>query len=101
MPRFGMFAKVIAKAGQRDAVLELLLAASRQPMPGCDMYTVNVSPSEPDAVYVYEVWQSQADHDASLKMEGVKALIEKTKPLIAGFEAVRLDVLGGKGLAGS
>jgi len=101
MTRFGMFAKVIAKAGQRDAVQELLLAASRQPMPGCDLYIVNVSPSESDAVYVYEVWQSQADHDASLKMEGVKALIEKTKPRVAGFEAVRLDVLGGKGIASS
>jgi quinol monooxygenase YgiN len=99
MNRFGMFAKVIAKPGQRNAVLEVLLAASRQPMPGCAIYIVNVSPSEPDAVYVYEVWQSQADHDASLKMEGVRALIEKTKPLVVGFEAVRLDVFGGKGIA--
>jgi quinol monooxygenase YgiN len=94
-----MFAKVTAKPGQRDALLEALLAASRQPMPGCDMYIVNISPSELDAVYVYEAWQSQADHDASLKIESVKNLIEKTKPLVASFEAVRLDVLGGKGIA--
>lgn len=98
MPKFAMFAKVIAKPGQRDAVLKILLAASREPMPGCDMYVVNTAASDADAVYVYEAWQTQADHDASLAIESVKALVEKAKPLIAGFDGVKLDVIGGKGL---
>jgi quinol monooxygenase YgiN len=98
MPKFAMFAKVIAKPGQRDAILEILLAASRQPMSGCDMYIVSTAPSEPDSVYVYEAWRTQADHDSSLAIESVKALVEKAKPLIAGFEGVKLDVIGGKGL---
>jgi quinol monooxygenase YgiN len=94
-----MFAKVIAKPGQRDAVLQNLLAASREPMPGCKMYVVNVAASEPDAVFVYEVWDTQANHDASLAMDNVKAIVEKTKPLIAAFEGLRLEAVGGKGVA--
>ncbi len=37
---FGMYAKVVAKAGRRDAMVEVLWAASRllEPLPGCLMY---------------------------------------------------------------
>lgn len=98
MPKFAMFAKVIAKPGQRDAVLEILLAASREHMTGCEMYIVNTAPSQPDEVYVYEAWETQADHDSSLTIDGVRVLVEKAKPLIAGFEGIKLDVIGGKGL---
>ena len=36
MERFGMYGKVLAKPGQRDAMVEILLAASRllAPLPG-------------------------------------------------------------------
>ena len=58
-----------------------------------------ISPTEPDDVWVTEVWRREADHDASLAMEGVPELIAKARPLIAGgSEAVRTIPLGGKGL---
>jgi quinol monooxygenase YgiN len=98
--RFGMYGKVLAKPGQRDAIVDLLLEASRllTPLPGCLMYIVNTEPAEPDAVWVTEIWRSEADHDASLKMESVLAVIGKSKPLVAGFEGIRLIPVGGKGL---
>jgi quinol monooxygenase YgiN len=100
MDRFGMQAKVTAKAGQRDAVLEHLLEASRllTSLPGCELYVVNIVPSEPDAIWVFEVWRTEADHDASLQMDAVKLLVGRAKPLIAGFESIRLVPVGGKGL---
>ena len=101
MDRFGMYAKIVAKPGQRDALVEHLLEASRllTPLPGCELYIINVVPAEPDAVCVMEVWRSEADHDASLKMDSVKALIAKARPLIAGgSENVRLVPVGGKGI---
>lgn len=100
MDRFGMQAKVIAKAGQRDTVAEHLLEASRllTALPGCELYVVNIAPSEPDVIWVFEAWRTEADHDASLKMDSIKALIGRTKPLIAGFESIRLTPVGGKGL---
>ena len=101
MDRFGMFGKILAKEGQRDALVEILLEAARllSPLPGCEIYVINVSPSEPDAVWVMEAWRTEADHDASLKMESVRALIAKARPLFAGGgESTRFVPVGGKGL---
>lgn len=46
-----------------------------------------------------EVWDSQASHEASLKLQSVKDAIAKARPLIAGFadRAVTTPV-GGYGL---
>src|SRR5258708_18128219 len=82
MDRYGMCGKILAKEGQRDALLEILLEASRTPMKGCEIYIVSKSPSEPDAIWVMEVWQTEADHDASLNLDSVKALIGRARPLI-------------------
>lgn len=100
MDRFAMQAKVTAQPGQRDAVIERLLEASRllTPLPNCELYVINIVPSEPDAIWVFEAWRSEADHDASLTMDSIRALIARAKPLIAGFENIRLIPVGGKGL---
>jgi quinol monooxygenase YgiN len=46
-----------------------------------------------------EVWRSQADHQASLTLDGAKELIALARPLIAGFgERIEVTPLGGKGL---
>lgn len=100
MPFFGLYGKIVAKPGRRDALVEHLLEASRllAPLEGCYLYIVNTVPAEPDTIRVTEVWRSQADHDASLQLESVRALITRAQPSIAGFESVRLVPVGGKGL---
>jgi quinol monooxygenase YgiN len=101
MERFGMYGKMVAKPGQRDALVDALLEASRlvSPLPGCELYIVSTVPSEPDAVSVMEVWRTEADHDASLKLDSVRALITRARPLIAGGgDSVRVVPVGGKGL---
>ncbi len=97
---FAMYGKVLAKPGYRDEMVELLLEASRllTPLPGCLMYIVNTEPAQPDAVWVTEIWRSEAEHDASLKMESVLEVIARSRPLVAGFEGIRLVPVGGKGL---
>ena len=99
--RFGMFGKVIAQPGQRDALVQILLAAAElvAKAPGCELYIVHISPTEPETVWVTEVWRSEADHDASLSIDGVRELISRARPLIAGApEAIRTIPVGGKGL---
>jgi quinol monooxygenase YgiN len=100
MEPFAMCGKVLAKPGQRDAMVEILLEAARllAPLEGCRLYIVHTVPADPDAILVMELWRSQADHDASLNLESVQALVAKATPLIAGFESVRLVPVGGKGL---
>jgi quinol monooxygenase YgiN len=95
-----MCGKILAKEGQRDALLEILMEASRIPMKGCEVYIVCKSPTEADAIWVMEVWQSEADHEASFKLDSVKALITKARPVMAGgTESIRMVPVGGKGLA--
>ncbi len=67
---------------------------------GCELYVVNISESDENSVWVTEVWESEADHDASLAIEGVPELIQRARPLIADMsDQVRLVPVGGKGLA--
>lgn len=101
LDRFGMYGKIIAQPGQRDALVERLLEAARlmNALPGCDLYIVNIAPADPEDIWVDEVWRTEADHDASLKEENVRALIARARPLIAGgCDSTRFTVPGGKGL---
>jgi quinol monooxygenase YgiN len=100
MSRFGFYGKIIAHPGQRDALAAILLkaAAAMQHIPGCELYIVNVSPTEPDTLWVTEVWSSRADHAAALASDEARALIAQGRALIVGGERVELTPLGGKGL---
>jgi quinol monooxygenase YgiN len=101
MDRFGLHGKLTAQPGQRDALLDVLLQAADLvgAAPGCEIYFVSTSQTEPDAIWVTEVWRSEADHAASLSWPGVKELIVKAKPLIAGMsDSARTIPIGGKGL---
>ena len=97
---YGLQGKMLAKTGQRDALLAILLEASRgTPMPGCRLYIVSEIPAEPDAIAITEVWDDRAAHQASLQLESVRSLIAKARPLIATMEpAIELRPIGGQGL---
>jgi quinol monooxygenase YgiN len=95
---YGLIGKMTAVTGQRDALASALLEGT-QAMPGCLSYVVATDPADPDALWITEVWDSQASHQASLALPGVKAAITKGRPLIAGFSnRVETTPLGGHGL---
>ncbi|OKP99634.1 putative quinol monooxygenase [Paenibacillus sp. P46E] len=100
MSKFGMIAKFTAKPGERDALAAILLeaAAAIEQVHECELYIVNLSESEPDTLWVTEVWSHAEAHAASLQEESTRAAIQRAKPLIAGVEPNRLIPLGGKGL---
>ena len=89
MPRFGLHGSFVARPGQRDALLEHLREAARlmRDAPGCELYLVATAEEDDDAVWVTEVWRTEADHDASLALPGVSELIGRARPLIAGIGA--------------
>ena len=68
-------------------------------VPGCKLYVINTSAENTDTVWVNEVWSSQAELDASLTIDRVKASVEQVVSLLAG-PPERIDILpvGGKGL---
>ncbi len=95
---YGLFGKFTAQPGKRDELVGYFLRAAEllERDPGCIQYMVSTS-SDPDAVYVSEVWTDQVAHDASLETEDIRALIPEARPLIAGTsEQTHLRVHGGK-----
>jgi quinol monooxygenase YgiN len=95
---YGLIGKVTATAGQRDALAAVLLEGTGA-MPGCLSYIIALDPADPDALWITEVWDGQASHQASLKLPSVQAAIAKGRPLIAGFSnRVETTPIGGQGL---
>jgi quinol monooxygenase YgiN len=95
-----MYVKFTAKSGQRDTLVNILLdaAASAQSDQECELYIVNISDTEPDTIWVTEVWSNSEAHEASLAQAETKASIHRAMPLIAGVEATKVRPVGGKGL---
>ncbi len=82
---YGMIGKMKAQPGQRSALAAILTGGSGT-MPGCLSYIVAEDLADADALWVTEIWDSKASHDASLALPAVKDAIQRGRPLIAGFE---------------
>lgn len=94
---YGLIGQMLAVPGKRDELAAIL--ASMGSMPGCLSYIVARDPSEPDVLWVTEVWESEQAHTDSLALPGVQAAIAAGRPLIAGFESrVETEPVGGIGL---
>jgi quinol monooxygenase YgiN len=95
---YGLVGKFYAVPGQRDALVAILLEGVEK-MPGCLSYVVATDPADTDAIWITEVWDSEASHKASLSLPSVKAAISKGKPLIARFGESHVTApVGGHGL---
>jgi quinol monooxygenase YgiN len=97
---YGLIGKMTAAKGQRDALASILLEGTGSaPVPGCLSYIIATDPADPDGLWITEVWDSQASHQASLLLPAVQAAIAKGWPLIAGFSnRVETAPIGGYGL---
>ena len=103
MSGVGRYVKFSAQPGRGDDLSHLLLEAadSVRDVAGCELYLINRATSEPDVVWVTELWLSQEALDASLEQlqtdEG-KARIGQTTALLANPpELTELEPLGGVG----
>jgi quinol monooxygenase YgiN len=97
---YGLIGKLRAVPGKRDELAPILLAGTTA-MPGCLSYIVAADPTDQDALWVTEVWDSKESHRASLALPAVQQAITKGKPLIAGFgERFETAPVGGFGIGG-
>jgi quinol monooxygenase YgiN len=95
---YGLIGKMMTVEGKRDALIEILLEGVSG-MPGCLSYIVAKDPSDANAIWITEVWDSQESHKASLSLPSVREAITRGKPLIAGFgDSVVTEPVGGHGL---
>ena len=95
---YGIIGKVIAQDGQREALIEVLLAGT-QDMPGCLSYVISRDLTDGNALWITEFWESKESHTASLSLASVREAIDKGRPLIAGFaDRFEVEPAGGHGL---
>src|SRR5687768_17608786 len=95
---YGLIGKMLAQPGKRDELVGLLLEGTTA-MPGCFSYIVATDATNPDAIWITEVWDGPESHQGSLKLPAVQATIGKARPLIAGFgERFETRPMGGIGL---
>ena len=100
-PMYGLISKLTSVLGKRDELIKTLKEGTRS-MPGCRSYILAKDAVDENAVWVTEIWDTAASHDASLTLPAVKDCIAQAKPLIAGFEKVAVtNPVGGVGFPSS
>jgi len=94
---YGYLATMRTTAGNRDKVVGILLSGvDGLRAAGCQVYAVSVSDTDPDLIWVSEVWHSKEHHDASLQLPETKAAIAQAMPMLTGeFTGQELTVAGG------
>ena len=96
---YGLIGKMTSKPGERDALLTVMLQGAESGRPGCLSYIIARDTGDENTVWITEVWQDEASHQASLQLPSVRDAIAKAMPLIAGIESgVITDPVGGVGL---
>lgn len=95
---YGLIGRMIATPGQRDA-LAAILHEGIADLPGCLSYVIAHDPAEADALWITEVWDSQASHAAALAHPAVRDAIARGRPLIARIDRhIETRPVGGHGL---
>ena len=99
------YVKMTARPGQGEALAAKMVAVAEalRDTPGCDLYLINRVVTEPDVIWVTELWRNQEASDTALQSPEAAEAIGEVRELLAdgGLERVDLEPLGGAGsLAG-
>jgi quinol monooxygenase YgiN len=100
----GRYVRFTAQPGRGDELAALMteVARSQAGAAGCRLYVANRDTSDPATVWITELWDSQADVDASLaglQTEAGKARLGEVMALLAGPpQRTDLEPLGGVGI---
>lgn len=86
---WGMIAKITLLPGKRDEMLQIL-QQSAAGMLGCLSYVVAKDAADENTVWVTEVWDKMASHDASLSLPAVKNAIPGAKAIVSNFERIAI-----------
>jgi quinol monooxygenase YgiN len=99
MEKYCIYGKLTATPGHLDELLTYMreVVKEMEQVKDCNCYILGKSELEPDSIFIYEIWENQAAHDASLSLDVFKDLIAKARPIIAGMENFhQLTILDGK-----
>lgn len=98
---YGLIVKLTVVPGTREQMVAILKGSAAN-MPGCISYVVAEDSADPNTLWVTEVWDSEASHNASLSLPGVKNAIPQSKAMVSKFEKVAVtNPVWGVGLPSS
>jgi len=101
MARFTQQTKLIAKEGCAAALLKKFIEAAQiqQANSACELMLAGISTSEPDAVYVFEVWSSEKEWEQARASDAITKWSKGMPELVAEWpNSITLDSIGGKGI---
>ena len=85
---YGLVVKLTAARGRRGELIEMMGGKDSQTVKGCLSFIVAEDAADEDVLWITEVWESQASHEASLALPPIKESLKDVDTLIAGFEKV-------------
>jgi quinol monooxygenase YgiN len=88
---YGLIAKLTAAQGKREELIALLKSSAAK-MPGCYSYVVAKDSADENVLWVTEVWDSEASHDASLSLPAVREAIPRAKQIVSHFERIAATI---------
>ncbi len=95
---YGLIVKMTVVEGMREQMITILQESAAH-MAGCFHYVVAKDATDPNILWVTEVWDSRESHDASLSLPSVKNVIPRAKTLVSNFEKVAItDPVWGVGI---
>ena len=99
MEKFCVYGKLMAQEGKVQELTAYMqeVVKEMQNLDTCFCYILGEKVDEPNSIYIYEVWESEQAHNASLTLEVFQNLIAKARPIIADMENLhKLTIFDGK-----
>ena len=84
---YGLIVKITVLPGKREKMIGLLRSSAAE-MPGCFSYVVAQDSADENILWVTEVWDTVAHHDASLSLPAVQRVVPLAKAVVANFEKI-------------
>jgi quinol monooxygenase YgiN len=99
--RFAQQTRLLAKKGCATALLEKFIEAAQMQRTNsaCEVMLAGMAASEPDVIYVFEVWSGEAEWKQARASDAVTAWSKGMPELVAeSSDGIRLGSIGGKGI---
>lgn len=89
LKKFGMQAVITSQKEKGEELANILLDAAKilSTNKDCEVYLIQQSTTEPEKIYISEVWKNEQAHKASLTNPAVREVITRAMPLIAAMNA--------------
>ena len=85
---YGLIVKLTSTAGRRAELIEVLGGEDSVTVSGCLSFVVAEDPADEDVLWITEVWDSKASHEASLELPPSRAGLQAIEALVVRHERI-------------